>query len=186
MVERKRAICLNGLSFCKRSGLSMNRCAEKMLRCNKTCLTFIVRCTYCVIESSPTGSRLRSATRSQQQKELIRHDRCDPDIRRFPEVLQGAARGLHRRIGHAVEGPAGHRRRIRPTIRRRPSPPARRCGRSFWARAASSSAIQIQTEFAKQAYEGFVAQATKVSELYTRVASDALKPVSSAYASLQK
>jgi hypothetical protein len=48
------------------------------------------------------------------------------------------------------------------------------------------SAIQIQTEFAKQAYEGFIAQATKVSELYTRVASDALKPVSTAYASVQK
>lgn len=48
------------------------------------------------------------------------------------------------------------------------------------------SAIQIQTEFAKQAYEGFVAQATKVSELYTRVASDALKPVTTAYATIQK
>jgi hypothetical protein len=48
------------------------------------------------------------------------------------------------------------------------------------------SAVQIQSEFAKQAYEGFVAQATKVSELYTRVASDALKPVTTAYASIQK
>ncbi len=48
------------------------------------------------------------------------------------------------------------------------------------------SAIQIQTEFAKQAYEGFVAQATRVSELYTRVASDALKPVTTAYANTQK
>jgi hypothetical protein len=48
------------------------------------------------------------------------------------------------------------------------------------------SAIQIQSEFAKQAYEGFVAQATRVSELYTRVATDACKPVTSAYASLQK
>jgi phasin family protein len=48
------------------------------------------------------------------------------------------------------------------------------------------SAVQIQTEFAKQAYEGFVAQATRVSELYTRVASDALKPVTTAYASVQK
>ena len=48
------------------------------------------------------------------------------------------------------------------------------------------TAIQIQTEYAKQAYEGFVAQATKVSELYTRVASDALKPVTTAYASIQK
>lgn len=47
-------------------------------------------------------------------------------------------------------------------------------------------AIQIQTEFAKQAYEGFVSQATRVSELYTRVASDALKPVTTAYASVQK
>src|SRR3984957_16160958 len=48
------------------------------------------------------------------------------------------------------------------------------------------SAIQIQTEFVKQAFEGFVAQATKVSELYTRVASDAMKPVTTAYASIQK
>ena len=48
------------------------------------------------------------------------------------------------------------------------------------------SAIQIQTEFAKQAYEGFVTQATRVSELYTRVASDALKPVTTAYANVQK
>jgi hypothetical protein len=48
------------------------------------------------------------------------------------------------------------------------------------------SAIQIQSEFVKQTYEGFVAQATKVSELYTRVASDALKPVTTAYTSLQK
>jgi hypothetical protein len=47
------------------------------------------------------------------------------------------------------------------------------------------SAMHIQTEYAKQAYEGFVAQATKVSELYTRVASDALKPVTSAYANVQ-
>jgi hypothetical protein len=48
------------------------------------------------------------------------------------------------------------------------------------------TAIQIQTEFAKQAYESFVAQATKVSDLYARVASDAMKPVTTAYASIQK
>jgi len=47
-------------------------------------------------------------------------------------------------------------------------------------------AMEIQTAYAKSAYEGFVAQATKVSELYTRVASDALKPVTTAYASIQK
>jgi hypothetical protein len=47
------------------------------------------------------------------------------------------------------------------------------------------SAIQIQSEYVKQAYEGFVAQASKVSELYARVVSDAMKPVTSAYANLQ-
>lgn len=48
------------------------------------------------------------------------------------------------------------------------------------------SAVQIQSEYAKQAYEGFVAQANKVSELYAKVAADALKPVTTAYAAAQK
>ncbi len=47
------------------------------------------------------------------------------------------------------------------------------------------AAIQIQTDYAKQAYEGFVAQASKVSDLYAKVATDALKPVTAAYTSLQ-
>jgi hypothetical protein len=47
------------------------------------------------------------------------------------------------------------------------------------------SAIQIQSEYVKQAYEGFVAQASKVSELYAKLASDAMKPVTSVYANLQ-
>jgi hypothetical protein len=48
------------------------------------------------------------------------------------------------------------------------------------------SAVQIQSDYAKQAYEGFVAQASKVSELYAKVASDALKPITTAYANIQK
>ena len=47
------------------------------------------------------------------------------------------------------------------------------------------SAIQIQSEYAKQAYDGFVAQASKVSEICVKVATDTLKPVTSVYASLQ-
>lgn len=40
-------------------------------------------------------------------------------------------------------------------------------------------AIEIQTDYAKQAYEGFVAQATKIGELYAEVAKDAYKPYES-------
>src|ERR1700733_13359134 len=47
------------------------------------------------------------------------------------------------------------------------------------------NAIQIQSEYAKSAYEGFVAQATKIGELYTSPAKEAFKPVESALAKVQ-
>jgi phasin family protein len=47
------------------------------------------------------------------------------------------------------------------------------------------SAIQIQTDFAKSAYEGFVAQATKMGELYSALAKEAFKPVEGAIAKAQ-
>lgn len=37
-------------------------------------------------------------------------------------------------------------------------------------------ALEIQSDYAKTAYEGFVAQATKIGELYTNLAKDAFKP----------
>ena len=43
------------------------------------------------------------------------------------------------------------------------------------------TAIQIQTEFAKSAYEAFVAEATKLGELYAKLAKEAFKPIETAY-----
>ena len=40
-------------------------------------------------------------------------------------------------------------------------------------------AIEIQTEYAKTAYEGFVAQATKMGELYADLAKETYKPFES-------
>ena len=37
-------------------------------------------------------------------------------------------------------------------------------------------AIEVQSEYAKTAYEGFVAQATKFGELYTDLAKESYKP----------
>ena len=37
-------------------------------------------------------------------------------------------------------------------------------------------AIEIQTDYVKSAYEGFVAQSTKLGELYTNLAKEAFKP----------
>src|ERR1700750_1843566 len=42
------------------------------------------------------------------------------------------------------------------------------------------SAVQIQTEFARSAYEGFVAQASRINEIYVKLASEAFKPVEKA------
>jgi hypothetical protein len=43
-------------------------------------------------------------------------------------------------------------------------------------------AIELNTEYAKSAYEGFVAQTTKMSNLYTDFAKEAMKPVEAAIA----
>lgn len=40
-------------------------------------------------------------------------------------------------------------------------------------------AVEIQTDYAKQAYEGFVAQTSRVSELYAEIAKEAYKPFES-------
>jgi hypothetical protein len=37
-------------------------------------------------------------------------------------------------------------------------------------------AIEVQTEYAKTAYEGFVAEATKIGELYVDLAKESYKP----------
>jgi phasin family protein len=46
-------------------------------------------------------------------------------------------------------------------------------------------ALEIQTDYAKQAYEGMVAQSTKVGELYASLFKDAFKPVEQAIAKAQ-
>lgn len=43
-------------------------------------------------------------------------------------------------------------------------------------------AFEIQSDFAKTAYEGFVTQATKMSEIYSNAARDAYKPLEAAAA----
>ena len=44
------------------------------------------------------------------------------------------------------------------------------------ATARLEKAIEIQTAYAKTAYEGFVAQATKMGELYADLAKESYKP----------
>ena len=46
-------------------------------------------------------------------------------------------------------------------------------------------AIELQTDFAKTSYEGFVAQATKLGEMYSGLAKEAFKPVEAAFAKVQ-
>jgi len=56
---------------------------------------------------------------------------------------------------------------------------------AWLASATLDRAIQIQSEYAKSVYEGFVAQATKIGELYANLAKEAFKPVESVLAEVQ-
>ncbi len=43
------------------------------------------------------------------------------------------------------------------------------------------TAVQIQSDYAKSAYEGFVAKSTKINEIIVKVASEAMKPAQNAF-----
>lgn len=47
------------------------------------------------------------------------------------------------------------------------------------------AAIEAQTDYAKSAYEAFVAQSKKIGDLYTALAKDTFKPVEMAMAKAQ-
>jgi hypothetical protein len=47
------------------------------------------------------------------------------------------------------------------------------------------TAVQIQNDFAKSTFEGFVAQANKINEIYIKLATEAFKPVEAAFTKLQ-
>jgi hypothetical protein len=47
------------------------------------------------------------------------------------------------------------------------------------------TALQIQTEYAKSSYASFVAQATKMGELYTNLAKEIFKPIEAAMSKVQ-
>lgn len=47
-------------------------------------------------------------------------------------------------------------------------------------------AIEIQSDYMKSSYEGFVAQATKIGELYVDLAKDVYKPIEGAVAKATK
>ena len=47
------------------------------------------------------------------------------------------------------------------------------------------TAIQIQTDFAKTAYEGFISQASKINQICVKVATEAFKPVENVFAMAQ-
>lgn len=49
----------------------------------------------------------------------------------------------------------------------------------MFAAKSPEKALEVQADYMKQAYEGFVAQASKLGELYAEMAKDAYKPFES-------
>ena len=52
----------------------------------------------------------------------------------------------------------------------------------MFAAKSLDKAVEIQSDYAKKAYEGFVAQATKMGDIYAEMAKDAYKPFENAVA----
>ena len=54
-----------------------------------------------------------------------------------------------------------------------------------WVCNENDSVIQIHSEYAKTSYEGFVAQAKKMGELYSDLAKEVFKPIETAITKVQ-
>lgn len=52
----------------------------------------------------------------------------------------------------------------------------------LFAAKSLDKAVEIQADYVKQAYEGFVSQATKMGDIYAEMAKDAYKPFEKAVA----
>ena len=76
------------------------------------------------------------------------------------------------------EGRAGDRRRS-GRIHQEELRSRQRSGREAVSAKSLEKAIEIQSDFAKQAYESFVAEATKFGDLYAELAKEAYKPFES-------
>ena len=53
------------------------------------------------------------------------------------------------------------------------------------AATSLTDAIQIQSDYAKSAYDSFVAEATKIGELYSSFAKEAFRPMQTAFAKVR-
>lgn len=56
----------------------------------------------------------------------------------------------------------------------------------LFATKSLEKAVEVQSDYAKTAYESFVAQATKLGELYTDMAKEAYKPLEAAMPKVTK
>lgn len=53
---------------------------------------------------------------------------------------------------------------------------------NLFAAKSPEKAFEVQMEYGKQAYEGFVAEATRIGDLFADLGKEALRPLESAFA----
>ncbi len=104
----------------------------------------------------------------------------------FQNYVQAAARGDDRVRSHIVQGPPGDRVGDGRIFEARDSATGAEVVEKLLGAKTVETAIQIQSEYAKSAYEGFVAKSTKINEILVKVAGEAMKPAQNAFATIQK
>src|SRR5712691_63828 len=153
----------------------------------KISLTFMLQCTICLLErqgpavlhSNPQeasaevrGRReLRSRTMFQNFDELqkITKDNTDIAVKNFNTVSKGVQ-------AIAVE--------VADYSKKSFEQGTAAVEKLFGAKTLDK-AIEVQSDYFKTAYEGFVAEATKIGELYADLAKETYKPIETALAKVK-
>ena len=175
MVQKYVGGVAKKLKQIKAQSRNSQRCAPRLSAMqNKACL-------FCAVQyiASHAGGRARKVQAGNPKCSRrcggTERDDDDQEYRRRAEAGQRQHGCDDEVVRHAVQGDPGDRHRsgrlfeevLRGRHQGHGEAPRRQVDRK---------AIEIQTDYAKSAYEGFVAQATKIGELYADLAKETYKP----------
>ena len=149
------------------------------MHCTISLLTFIVHCTYigAHVSNRPPADMERTSAQFQGHRMVKSFEEMQSYGKDQVEVATSANSAFSKSLQAMATETADYSKKSMEA--------ATAAFEKIITSKSVEAAFQAQTEYAKSAYESFVAQSTKMGELCTSLAKEAFKPLESAVAKAQ-
>lgn len=148
------------------------------MQCNKSILTFIVQRIYCIAYGGDFSRHGKLGGMAQDQRGIVMFKNFE-DIQKYSKDQMEAATAASATIIRRQAVRRDHR------IFKKSLEGATAAFEKLIASKSLDGAIQVRTDYAKTAYEAFVAQNKKIGEMYAGLAKEFMKPVETVVAAAQ-